>query len=198
MLQKALRCCTRNKTVLIIAKLDRLSRNVIFISTLMDSQVEFVAVDYPQASRLLLHIMAAFAEHERELISTRTKEALQAAKGKGVELGKHGKQVLAKRNKRKADIFAKRLRPLLTTLIAEGHTSVRAVTMELNKREVPTFRPGSRWHKTSVHNIFVRLQMNTRDYMPSMVLASKSLIPSPVYITQFVSTEINASFDKSL
>jgi DNA invertase Pin-like site-specific DNA recombinase len=86
----ALAACKRHKATLIIAKLDRLARNVAFIANLMESGVEFVAVDNPHASKLMLHLLAAFAEHEREQISSRTKVALAAAKARGVKLGKHG------------------------------------------------------------------------------------------------------------
>src|SRR6266446_5943372 len=72
-LRAALATCKRHKATLIIAKLDRLARNVAFIANLMESGVEFVAVDNPHASRLMLHMLAAFAEHEREQISIRTK-----------------------------------------------------------------------------------------------------------------------------
>jgi DNA invertase Pin-like site-specific DNA recombinase len=72
---------------LIIAKLDRLARNMAFISNLMESGVEFEAVDFPQANRLTIHIMAAMAEHEAKMISERTKAALAAAKRRGVKLG---------------------------------------------------------------------------------------------------------------
>jgi DNA invertase Pin-like site-specific DNA recombinase len=75
-LQSALAACKRHKATLIIAKLDRLARNVAFIANLMESGVEFVAVDNPHASKLMLHMLAAFAEHEREQISSRTKAAL--------------------------------------------------------------------------------------------------------------------------
>jgi len=76
-LQKALAGCRKHKARLVIAKLDRLSRNVAFIAALMDAGVEFVACDNPHATRLTLHILAAVAEHEREMISARTKAALQ-------------------------------------------------------------------------------------------------------------------------
>jgi DNA invertase Pin-like site-specific DNA recombinase len=78
-LVKALAACKRNKAKLVIAKLDRLSRNLAFIATLMDSGVEFVAVDNPHANKLTVHILAAVAQHEREMIAQRTKDALQAA-----------------------------------------------------------------------------------------------------------------------
>src|ERR687889_1623464 len=79
-LAEALRLCRLHGATLIIAKLDRLARNVAFISNLMESGVEFVAVDFPQANRLTVHILAAVAEHERELISQRTRAALAQAK----------------------------------------------------------------------------------------------------------------------
>jgi DNA invertase Pin-like site-specific DNA recombinase len=84
---EALAACRRHKAVLIIAKLDRLARNVAFVSNLMEAGVDFVAVDMPHASRLTVHILAAVAEHEREMISQRTKAALAAAKARGVRLG---------------------------------------------------------------------------------------------------------------
>jgi DNA invertase Pin-like site-specific DNA recombinase len=80
-------------STLVIAKLDRLSRNVAFIATMMDSGVEFVACDNPHATRLTLHILAAVAEHEREMISARTKAALQAAKARGVRLGRNAERL---------------------------------------------------------------------------------------------------------
>src|SRR5215207_7599274 len=86
-LAEALRLCRLHGATLIIAKLDRLARNVAFISNLMESGVEFTAVDFPQANRLTVHILAAVAEHEREMISRRTKDALAAAKARGTKLG---------------------------------------------------------------------------------------------------------------
>jgi DNA invertase Pin-like site-specific DNA recombinase len=86
-LEKALAVCKRNRAKLVIAKIDRLSRNLAFIATLMDSGVEFVAVDNPHANKLTVHILAAVAQHEREMIAQRTKDALQAAKARGVVLG---------------------------------------------------------------------------------------------------------------
>ena len=83
----ALELCKKNKAILVIAKLDRLARNVYFISGLMESGVEFVATDMPTANRLTVHILAAVAEHEAAMISARTKAALQAAKARGTRLG---------------------------------------------------------------------------------------------------------------
>src|SRR6476620_5817707 len=86
-LAAALVACKKHKARLVIAKLDRLSRNLAFIATLIDSGVEFVAVDNPHANKLTVHILAAVAQHEREMISQRTKDALQAAKARGTQLG---------------------------------------------------------------------------------------------------------------
>jgi DNA invertase Pin-like site-specific DNA recombinase len=79
--------CRVRRATLIIAKLDRLARNVAFVSNLMESDVDFVACDNPLATRLTIHILAAVAEHEREMISARTIAALAVAKARGVKLG---------------------------------------------------------------------------------------------------------------
>lgn len=151
-LEEALEYCKKHNTILIIAKLDRLGRNVAFISALMESKVDFVAVDYPEASKLVLHILAAFAEYEREQISIRTKAALQEAKRRGVLLGKYGKQ-LAIRNKEASKKFAAQLYPIITKLKSEGYASIQSITDELNKRKVSTYRSGARWHKSTVHKM---------------------------------------------
>ena len=86
-LAAAIADCKRHKATLIIAKLDRLARNVAFISNLMESASDFVACDMPHANRLTIHILAAIAEHEREMISARTKAALEQVKARGTKLG---------------------------------------------------------------------------------------------------------------
>ena len=127
-LLKALHSCKKQKAVLIIAKLDRLGRNVAFISSLMESKVEFIAVDNPHANKLMLHMLAAFAEHEREQISKRTKEALAAAKRRGIELGRHGKYILSKENKKDADNFANGMIEIIKDIHSSGYTTYRAIT----------------------------------------------------------------------
>lgn len=87
-LAEALELCRKTKSTLIVAKLDRLSRNVAFTSKLMESDVEIKFCDFPEANRLVLHIIASIAEYEAGLISTRTKQALKAKKARGVRLGK--------------------------------------------------------------------------------------------------------------
>jgi DNA invertase Pin-like site-specific DNA recombinase len=98
-LEKALAACKKHKAKLVIAKLDRLSRNLAFIAALMESGAEFVAVDMPHATKLTIHILAAVAQHEREMISERTKAALQAAKKRGQRLGNPDITEVAKRGR---------------------------------------------------------------------------------------------------
>jgi len=131
-LQEALDYCKQNQAVLIIAKLDRLARSVYFISGLMESGVEFIALDNPHANKLMLHLLAAFAEHEREQISQRTKAALQAAKVKGTKLGKNGK-ALAYKNKHKVKYQAELLRPHIERIQRKGITTYRGIADALNK-----------------------------------------------------------------
>jgi hypothetical protein len=97
---------------LVIAKLDRLARNVAFISNLMESGVEFHAVDFPQANRLTVHILAAVAEHEAKMISERTKAALAAAKRRGVKLGGYRGTTMTKATRKAAsEAITKRQSP---------------------------------------------------------------------------------------
>ena len=153
-LGQALKACKRLKATLIIAKLDRLSRNLAFVANLMEAGVEFVATDNPTASRFTLHILAAVAEHERDMIASRTRAALKAAKARGVELGSHGR-VLAARNKAEA---VERLAPYadqVATLHREGR-SLRGIAAELNARAVPSLG-GGRWHAGNVQRAVQRL-----------------------------------------
>ena len=152
-LAAALDLCRRKRAVLVIAKLDRLARSVAFVSNLMESGVEFVAVDMPQASRLTIHILAAVAEHEREMISQRTRAALAAAKARGTRLG-NPKPDSAKASAVASDQaarFREGMAALARTLRAEGRT-LRAVADELNARGVKTAR-GKRWHASTVGGV---------------------------------------------
>jgi DNA invertase Pin-like site-specific DNA recombinase len=154
----ALAQCRKEQATLIIAKLDRLGRNVAFISNLMDGKVEFKAVDNPHATRVMLHMLAAFAEHEAVQIGVRTKEALGAAKRRGVVLGKYGKEVLSKQNADAAAQFSEQMRPIIEELKAKGFTTVRAIRDELNNRNVPTYRNnGQTWHIPNVYALLKRM-----------------------------------------
>jgi DNA invertase Pin-like site-specific DNA recombinase len=157
LLLKALVACKRQNAVLLIAKLDRLGRNVMFISSLMESGVEFKAVDNPHASKLVVHIMAVFAEFERDQISERTTAALRAAKSRGVELGKNGKYVLAPRNRDNAIAFAEKMKPIIELMIAKRIKTVRAITNELNRLKIPSYR-NNLWHPSIVHQIMKKIK----------------------------------------
>ncbi len=158
-LARALEACRKQKAKLVIAKLDRLSRNLAFIATLMDAGVEFVAVDNPHASRLTLHILAAVAEHERVAISERTKAALAAAKARGTRLGTPDPKGAVKRMhnalKAKTSQFAANVLPLIREVQAAGHASHNAIAGQLNARKVATAR-GGRWTHIQVKQILDR------------------------------------------
>jgi len=152
-LAAALALCRQKRAVLVIAKLDRLARSVAFISNLMESGVEFVAVDMPQANRLTLHILAAVAEHEREMISQRTRAALAAARAKGTKLGNPRPDMvkLVAAASASAARFRAGVIPLVQILQKEGR-SLREIANELNARNIRSARGGI-WHAASVLTI---------------------------------------------
>lgn len=153
-LYQALDACKKEGATLLIAKLDRLGRNVAFISALMEAGIDFKAIDMPHVDDFVLHIMAAVAEYERKQISARTKAALDAAKKRGVELGAHGKYVLSQTNKDLSKQFALTLQPLISQLQQNGIKTVRGIQAELNRRKVPTYyNNGNSWHLSTVHNV---------------------------------------------
>ncbi len=142
---------------LVIAKLDRLARNVAFVSALMETGVEFVAVDFPAANKLLIHIMAAVAEHERMLISERTKAALAVAKSRGVRLGANG-QRLAERHKAAAADFAATLREPIRKAVGDGISTLQGIADRLNCEGHLT-REGATWSPTGVLRVLRRLKV---------------------------------------
>ena len=161
-LGKALAACRnggKQRAILVIAKLDRLARNVAFIANLMDSGVEFVAVDNPHANRLMVHMLAAFAEHERDQISARTKAALAVAKDRGVKLGSpcpaKGGALGAAATRDKADRFAGNVLPILRELQGAGVDTYYGLAKALRMRGIPTAR-GGRWEATTVRNLLTR------------------------------------------
>lgn len=166
-LAKALHLAKITGATLLIAKLDRLSRNAAFLLTLRDSGVHFVAADMPDANDLTVGIMALVAQQEREAISRRTKEALAAAKSRGVRLGNPNGAAALKRSAQGnsaslvairdvADHHANNLRPVIEALAGEGITSLGSLAGELNARGILTPRGGS-WHKSSVRNLLARI-----------------------------------------
>lgn len=166
-LDKALTQAKLTGATLVIAKLDRLSRNAAFLLTLQASGVKFLAADMPEANDLTVGIMALVAQQEREAISRRTKEALAAAKARGVRLGNpNGAAALRRAGKggkalreavaANADEFARSLAPVLADLNAQGLTTLREIAKALNQRNIQT-RRGKRWHVSSVRNLIERL-----------------------------------------
>jgi DNA invertase Pin-like site-specific DNA recombinase len=154
---EALQLCKKLNATLMVARLDRLGRDVEHIARLVKSEVEIVVVDNPHATRFTIHILAAVAEEQRQRISETTKEALQAAKKRGVVLGKNG-TALAVENKLIAEKFARKLAPLIRRLANKGIRTVRAIAIELNRKEVPTFRREGKWHPSTVYVLMNRLK----------------------------------------
>jgi DNA invertase Pin-like site-specific DNA recombinase len=154
-LKAALAMCRRKKARLVIARLDRLSRNLAFIATLMESGVEFVAADNPHANKLTIHILAAVAQGEREAIASRTKAALQAAKKRGVKLGVYGREKLSKENRKQADSRAKDLSCLFNEMLGK-QLSANAMARHLNEQGVAPAR-GRKWYPVTVIRVLKRL-----------------------------------------
>jgi DNA invertase Pin-like site-specific DNA recombinase len=143
-LQAALAEAKRRKALLVIATLDRLSRNVAFIASLIESAAEFVAADMPAATRFMLHIYAAVAEEEGRLLSERVKSSLAAARVRG----KRWDQIGGRRHVAAVE-RAEALRPAFEEIARAGHHRPCAVMHELNRRKVPAPR-GGMWHIGSV------------------------------------------------
>ncbi len=185
-LAEALRLCRIHKATLIIAKLDRLARNVHFTSGLMESGVEFVAVDFPQANRLTIHILAAVAEHEAEMISQRTRAALASkrayyarlteeekaelrAKGKATRLGGNPQNLTAVARKAAQISVARRVEaarsrvadiaPIIAEIRGAGATSLRRIAAELNARNIKTPR-GHEWSAAQVKRTLDRVSQS--------------------------------------
>ncbi len=163
-LAKALNRCKLTGATLLVAKLDRLSRNVAFIATLQDAGVRFVAADMPEANELTIHVMAAMAQHERKAISKRTKEALAAAKARGKQLGgwrsrkdgnpreavDHRLGTLA-RQERAAE-FNGRVSQAIAEMQADGASSMAEIARRLNDEGIRT-RRGGQWQATQVSRV---------------------------------------------
>lgn len=155
-LNEAIAYCRKHKTRLVIAKLDRLARNVHFISGLMETGIDFVATDMPNADRFMLHVYAAMAEEEGRRISDRTKAALKAAKARGVKLGRNGIR-LARQNRATAVDFANDVHKVLRTLDLPTDASLREISSALNEAGIKTIS-GKCWHPASVARMLKRLE----------------------------------------
>jgi DNA invertase Pin-like site-specific DNA recombinase len=151
-LAEALKECKANGYTLCVAKLDRLSRNLHFVTALQNSKVDFVAADNPHATPFLIHILVAVAEHERNMISTRTKSALEAAKRRGTKLGNPQYQVaITKAVEARQKIAADRnagLRKMAKT----GLSKLAEIAQALNLRGIKTNR-GSQFSPTTIHRL---------------------------------------------
>ena len=165
-LTKALHHAKVTGATLVIAKLDRLSRNAAFLLALRDSGVRFIACDLPEANDLTVGIMALVAQVEREAISRRTKEALAAAKARGVKLGNpNGVAALRRAGKggvalhaqvnANARAFAEDLAPVIADIRAQGHCSLREIASELTARGIRTRRGGA-WQVSNVKDVLGR------------------------------------------
>ena len=157
-LEAALAACKKHNAKLVVAKLDRLTRNVGFLIKLLDSRVEVLFADVPELSgamgRHMLISMANIAELEAGLVSERTKAALAAAKARGVQLGRNG-IVLAAKYRAEADTRAKALAPIFRELKDQG-MSLREMAEALRKRKVPTPN-GGKWHPQAIARMQARL-----------------------------------------
>jgi DNA invertase Pin-like site-specific DNA recombinase len=145
-----------------VAKLDRLSRDVHFISGLMAHKVPFIVAELgADADPFMLHLYAALAEKERALISARTKAALAAKKAQGVKLGNpRAAETIGKAHdaaRAAADQFAANVLPIVREIQASGLTTLREIAAALNARGIRTAR-GGQWHSTTVRNVLLRDQ----------------------------------------
>lgn len=159
-LKSAIVLARKNKATLIIAKLDRLSRNLSFIANLLDADVEVVCADMPNASKMVLQMMGVVAEFERKQISERTKAALQAAKERGTVLGNHTNwedaQALGhEANIKNADLYAEKIIPIIRDVVRGGIYSVHKIADVLQSRGIATRRGGA-WNGSSVLHIIKR------------------------------------------
>lgn len=163
-LDEAIKACRIYGAKLVIAKLDRLSRDAHFLLGLEKAGVDFVAADMPNANRLTVGIMAMVAEEERRMISKRTKDALAAARRRGTKLGgdrgvvpsKNAREMAAESLRARANERASDLAPMIRELQAAGKTSLRAIAEGLNEAGVQTPRKG-KWSAVQVQRVLNRI-----------------------------------------
>jgi DNA invertase Pin-like site-specific DNA recombinase len=163
-LARAMAACRLYGATLVIAKLDRLSRNAAFLLTLRDAGVEFVACDMPDANRLTVGIMAMVAEDEAERISARTRAALAVAKARGTRLGGYrgyafsaaDSQAAAVAKTAKAKQTAAAVLPVIRELQAAGTSSLHGIARELTRRRIPTPRGAGDWQAVQVRRVLDR------------------------------------------
>jgi DNA invertase Pin-like site-specific DNA recombinase len=167
-LARALAACRLHRATLLIAKIDRLSRDAAFLLNLRDAGVDFVAADMPDANRMTVGIMAIIAEHERDAISTRTRQALAAAKARGTKLGNPANLTIAGAalgrkmgNVANTDRAKKRLidlEPVIRSIRDEGISSLGRIAAGLNERRIPAAR-GGKWAPVQVSRVLARMSL---------------------------------------
>jgi len=172
-LDNALAYCRENKCTLLVGKLDRLSRNVHFISGLMESGVRFVAAEMPHASEFELNIRASLAQEERRIISERTKGALQALKARGVKLGHPRPHELARFHQAPAQEFARSLKSRFEGMKNRG-LSQRDMVWELNEKKIPT-RKGGEWHLTQLRRTMKYMNIHAPRQLAQVVSMESKL-----------------------
>ncbi|GAA5438121.1 MULTISPECIES: recombinase family protein [Deinococcus] len=160
-LEAALDHARRSNAILLIAKLDRLARNVAFTSALMEAGVDFIAADIPDANRMTLHVMAALAEQEAQLISERTRAALAARKARGLTLGRPENltpeaRALGPQVQREAARVATQQAAAFAAVLRERGDTLQAIATRLNHTGFRT-RHGSLWSPTQVKRILDRM-----------------------------------------
>lgn len=163
MLEDAIKLCKKEKATLIVAKLDRLARDVQFISELLNSQIRFICADAPEADRTFLQMMSVFAEYEGRRIGERTKAALQQLKKQGKKLGSPKPEVGSKAGTAvlvaQADAYAERVGPVVRDIIRKtGANTLRDIANKLQEKGVLTPRGNAEWRPSQVSNLLKRVK----------------------------------------
>lgn len=161
---KAIAAARAKRATLLIAKFDRLARNLHFVTGLQEAGVDFVACDNPHATKLMIHMLVAFAEHEREQISARTKAALAAAKARGVKLGnpqlkagdRSSAQAAANAKRRKARRRAAELIPFIEAAQKAGCITLGQIAEAMTARGIKTPGDGAYWNATTVRRVLLK------------------------------------------
>ena len=158
-LTKALNLCRKIGGVLVVSKLDRLSRNALFLLQLQQSNVEFICCDCPNVDRFTVGILALVAQRERELISERTKVALQAAKARGVRLGTRSPdqqvKLMVEGVRREKTNFLNRVRPIIDEIRSSGVSTLQGIADCLTRRGIPTRYGNTTWFPSTVKTVLV-------------------------------------------
>ena len=203
-LLKAMRLCRMHGATLLIAKLDRLSRNVAFLSNLMEAGVPFTAADMPEADKTHLQMMMVFAEHEARAISTRTKAALTAAKARGTKLGgrrvsserfaeiaEGGRAVSAAVRTKAAETRAGDRLEVIEDVRTAGATTLRAIAAALNERGIPTPTQKGDWSAVQVQRVLARAEGPGPSTQTSVRAAPSAILVSRVPL---LSVQANSCF----